>query len=137
MGAFIRIPESTNLAFHALVELAKNEGSLTNIGDIAKSLRASEAHLSKVLQAMRRAGFVEASRGPTGGYSLKRAADEISLLEVHEALQGRQESYECLLKSPVCQRQCCALGKFAKRLDDEFRLFLSETTLGVFMSLSR
>jgi Rrf2 family protein len=137
MNGFLRIPESTNLAFHALSYLANNPGSLATIGAIATTLHASEAHLSKVLQAMRKSGFVDATRGPSGGYTLRKTPHEISLLEIHEALQGKHTSQECLLKAPVCKRQSCSLGKFAKRLDDEFKLFLSETSLGAFMASSR
>ncbi len=137
MSAFLRIPESTNLAFHALSHLAGSPGTLATIGDIATELNASEAHLSKVLQAMRKAGFVNATRGPSGGYSLKMSPQDIFLLEIHEALQGKHTSSECLLKAPVCKRRCCSLGKFAKRLEDEFKLFLSETSLGAFMESSR
>jgi Rrf2 family protein len=137
MSGFLRIPESTNLAFHALCYLASNPGTLATIGAIATYLHASEAHLSKVLQAMRKGGFVDATRGPSGGYTLRKAPHEISLLEIHEALQGKHTSHQCLLKAPVCRRQSCSLGKFAQRLDDEFKQFLSETTLGAFMDSSR
>ncbi len=137
MARFVHIPESTNLAFHALATLGKTTGTLTNINEIAKTLGVSEAHLSKVLQAMRKAGFVSAIRGPSGGYALAKTPSEISLLEIHEALHGSTDASACLLKAPVCPHKCCILGKFAKKLDDDFKLFLFSTTLGAFMTSSQ
>lgn len=136
MARFLHIPESTNLAFHALAYLSQTQGSLFRIGDIAKDLDVSEAHLSKVLQAMRRAGFVKATRGPNGGYLLARHPKEIFLLEIHEALHGKHIPHECLLKAPVCVRKSCVLSKFARKVDDEFRAFLLATTLEAFVSSS-
>ena len=132
MSAFLKIPESTALGFHALGFLASNPRQLVTINDIAQFLSASEAHLAKVLQALRRAGLVLATRGPSGGYQLNRDASKIYLLEVHEALQGPQTSRSCLLRKPKCEGGPCALSYFAKNLDEEFRKFLSTTTLDTF-----
>ncbi len=136
VGSFVKIPESSILAFHALAYLASNPSRLVNIADIAEFLDGSEAHLAKVLQALRRQGYVNATRGPNGGYQLSMDPAQITLLGVHQTLQGHQPSQCCLLRKPKCSKGVCALAYFAKNLDDEFLSFLSSTNLDAFMSSS-
>ena len=52
-------------------------------------------YLSKALQSLAAAGLVHTSLGPKGGYSLARAADKINMLEVVEAVEGRQNTFNC------------------------------------------
>lgn len=45
--------------------------------------------LEQIMMALRPAGFVASEKGPRGGYSLTRGADQISLQAVLEAVDGR------------------------------------------------
>lgn len=53
------------------------------------------AYLAKHLQAMSRAGLLVAVQGPHGGYRLARPATEISMLDVVEAIDGREPAFRC------------------------------------------
>lgn len=53
------------------------------------------AYLAKHLQALARAGIVETTKGPHGGYRLARAASDITLLAVVEAVDGAQSAFRC------------------------------------------
>jgi Rrf2 family protein len=44
--------------------------------------------LEQILSALRQAGLVKSIRGAKGGYVLAKSADEISVLEILEALEG-------------------------------------------------
>lgn len=105
-------------ALHCMTAL----GSLPP-GSSATAKRLAEFHgvpkeyLAKALQALAAAGLVESSTGPKGGYSLARAPGDISLLDVIEAVEGRQRTFNCAeirrnnpcwpgarrLKLPPCQ----------------------------------
>src|SRR5438445_11809606 len=52
-------------------------------------------YLSKALQALAQAGLVEATLGPTGGYRLSRGADEITFLDIVEAIEGKRNTFQC------------------------------------------
>ena len=52
-------------------------------------------YLSKAMQALAAAGLIEGTLGPKGGYRLKRAASEITLLQIVEAVEGRQRTFNC------------------------------------------
>jgi Rrf2 family protein len=49
-------------------------------------------YLEQILQELRRAGLVEAKRGPGGGYALARPPEELPLRDVVVALDGPIES---------------------------------------------
>src|SRR5258706_13778650 len=52
-------------------------------------------YLAKHLQALTRAGVFVAVPGPRGGYRLSRPAAEVTLLDVVEAIDGRQPAFRC------------------------------------------
>lgn len=111
MADIIRVSESSSLALHAALLLARNEGRLT-VKAIARQLGASSAHLAKVLSRLEKAGLVRACRGPTGGYQLNRPAREITLLEVYEAVEGKPTAAHCLFTVPACDGRNCPLGGY-------------------------
>ena len=45
-------------------------------------------YLEQIFQRLRRAGLIRSKRGPGGGYTLARAATEITLRQIVEALEG-------------------------------------------------
>jgi Rrf2 family protein len=55
----------------------------------------SESYLLKHLQALTSAGVLESVPGPKGGYRLARPANEITLLDIVEAAEGREPAFRC------------------------------------------
>ncbi len=70
------------------ISKAKSPNGLT-IPEISQLEGLSEANAGKLLRALRLGGFIESSRGQTGGYKLARPADKIIIGEVLAALGGR------------------------------------------------
>jgi Rrf2 family protein len=52
-------------------------------------------YLSKSLQALSQAGLVNTHLGPKGGYALAKKPQDISLLEIVEAVEGKQKTFNC------------------------------------------
>jgi Rrf2 family protein len=67
---------------------AKSPNGLT-IPEISQLEGLSAANVGKILRILRLGGFIESSRGQTGGYKLARASNEIILSDVLAALGGR------------------------------------------------
>ncbi|MEJ8633873.1 MULTISPECIES: RrF2 family transcriptional regulator [Streptomyces] len=55
----------------------------------------SPSYLAKQMQALSRAGLVKSVQGKTGGYVLTRAAGEITLLDVVQAVDGANPAFVC------------------------------------------
>lgn len=73
--------------------LAKPE-ELVSLSEISKRQDISLPYLEQLFVKLRRAGLVEAVRGPGGGYRLGRAASEIRVSEVMEAVDESVNALE-------------------------------------------
>lgn len=92
----LQFSKSTDYALHALIHLALSRHD-RNIGikELAVTLGVSESYLSKIMSKLRQDGIVRAVSGVKGGYELARPAEEITFLEVIQAIEGRQRMFEC------------------------------------------
>lgn len=92
----MQFSKSTDYALHALIHLAHSERR-NNIGikELSAMLGVSESYLSKIMSKLRQDGLVRAVPGVNGGYELARAAGSITFLEVIQAIEGRQQLFEC------------------------------------------
>ena len=59
--------------------------------------------LAKIISQLSIAGLIHTSRGARGGVSLARTPEEISILEVVEAIDGPIALNECTSASGSCQ----------------------------------
>jgi Rrf2 family protein len=75
-------------AVRALAELARRATGPVPIGDIAARRNIPPQFLESLFSTMRRGGILRSQRGVKGGYSLARPAEEITVLEVVELLEG-------------------------------------------------
>jgi Rrf2 family protein len=53
------------------------------------------AYMAKHLQALSRAGIVHSVRGVSGGYRLARPANEVSLWDIRQAIEGGTPDFRC------------------------------------------
>ena len=78
-------------AMVALADLALAEGSsgeeLKSLAEVARRQDISLPYLEQLFVKLRRAGLVEAVRGPGGGYRLARHPDAIRISEVMQAVE--------------------------------------------------
>jgi Rrf2 family protein len=81
-----------------LIRIGKsNSPNGLTIPEISQLEGLSEAHVGKILRILRLGGFVESSRGQTGGYKLSRPANEIIIGETLSVLGGK------LFESGFCE----------------------------------
>jgi len=129
MENILKISEAASLALHAVVYLADRTNEKLTNKDIAAAIKVSEAHLSKVMQRLAKAGIVTSNRGPKGGFTLAKDPVETRLLDVYEAIEGPLPSGYCLIGSPVCGGDKCILGDLLRNLNNEVRFYLENTRL--------
>ncbi len=91
----MRLTRQTNYAVRILMYCAANEGSLSQIPEIAKAYNLSDAFLFKILRPITQHGFVESVRGRNGGIRLARPAESIRLSEVVKVTEDGFAMAEC------------------------------------------
>ena len=74
---------------------AANEGSLSQIPEIANAYHLSEAFLFKILRPITQHGFVESVRGRKGGIRLARPANSIRLSEIVKVTEDSFAMADC------------------------------------------
>ena len=88
----MRVTTRTRYAIRALYHLAfHRSGAATQAKEIAEVQKIPLRFLEQILQDLRRAGVIEARRGPRGGYALARPPAEISMADVLRAVRGPLE----------------------------------------------
>jgi Rrf2 family protein len=85
----MNISRSTGYALVAVGYIAENykDGAIL-AARISKEYGIPLEYLLKVLQQLVRAGVLRSKRGPHGGFSLARPAEDITLLQIVEAVDG-------------------------------------------------
>lgn len=87
--AIMRLSRQVQYALCGLFDLAySGAGQPVRIQLICARQGIPHRFLEQIFLRLRKAGLVEGKRGPGGGYRLLRAPDEISLLEICEAVEG-------------------------------------------------
>ncbi len=90
----------------AMVDLAMHRGDgPVSLQVLAEEQDIPERYLAKIIQDLRRSGIIRSVRGAHGGYSLSRAPEQITLLDVWEALEGPVCPVECLDEPQLCQQE--------------------------------
>lgn len=107
--------QTAEYALRAVVWLAAHDGTpLTNL-EIATAAQVPPDYLSKVMQALGRGGLVQAQRGKHGGFTLSRAASEVTILEVVNAVDPLRRIHTCPLGLRSHGKHLCALHR---RMDE-------------------
>ncbi len=97
------IRRNTDYALRALVHLAQSKRrEIIFVRTIAQEQNVSEDYLRKILQTLAEVGLVQSHRGPKGGFSIAKAPEAITVLEVMEALQGPVVVNRCFLGNDSC-----------------------------------
>ncbi len=108
----MKVSAQEEYGLRCLLQLATlQKGESFTLNQIAAREGISVANAGKLLWLLNKAGFVRATRGTKGGYSLARSAGEIRLSEVikvldEEVLSKHCESYTGILDSCVHKGDC-------------------------------
>lgn len=132
MARIIQLSEAASLAIHAIVLIGKSEG-LINVNTISERTGASRNHLAKVMQRLVKDGYVSSTRGPSGGFVLKKKPSEITLLDIYQSIEGKILIEGCPLDRPVCPFDKCLMGGIINKLSLEFKNYLKEQKLSDYL----
>jgi Rrf2 family nitric oxide-sensitive transcriptional repressor len=91
----MRLTAFTDFGLRTLMRLAGAPDTSFTTEALAREFAVSRHHLTKVVQALARAGFVVTRRGSGGGLRLARPASELTLGAVVRRLEAREPLVEC------------------------------------------
>ncbi len=121
----ISITSKSPYAVRALVELYRyGDSSPVPIAELAKRGEIPVQFLEQLFATLRRGGILRSQRGVKGGYTFARRADEVTVLEVVELLDGPlgQDAVGVFLQAADAARAVLADWTIAGVADDEARV---------------
>ncbi|NLG73755.1 MAG: Rrf2 family transcriptional regulator [Chloroflexi bacterium] len=99
----MQITRQADYAVRAVLYLAKlGTEQRAATSQIAQEQKIPPSFLAKIVSQLSVAGLLQTSRGARGGVSLARSPEEISLLEVVEAIDGPIYINECVAGNGDC-----------------------------------
>ncbi|PMP97593.1 MAG: transcriptional regulator [Thermodesulfobacterium geofontis] len=91
-------------AVRAMYEIAKAYPNGITLDQISEDQDISRVYLAQILNRLRQARLIKSSRGPGGGYVLRKEPSEISLYDILEPLEGPVCIASCLDPSDGCDK---------------------------------
>lgn len=120
-------------ALRAVLRLATLEQDTpVSVQRIAELEDISAAYLEQLFIRLAESDVVVSTRGPHGGYLLKRKASEISVLSVLEAVEEPVELTPCAIDGARCtfgRAETCAIRPMWSGANDHLRAYFSRLTL--------
>lgn len=115
-----------------MIELALNLGQGPILTEtIAKNQQISEKYIHLLVRQLKDSGLIKAARGRNGGYFIAREPDEITVLEVVNAMEGKITVVECTSNSAYCDRDdCCIARDLWTTLSEVIEEALEKVTIG-------
>ena len=95
-----RISKLTDYAIVLLSLFTENRAQEHNARELAGRTHLPLPTVSKILKTLCRSGLLLSRRGASGGYSLARPPEEISIADVIEAIEGPIALTDCSTEAP-------------------------------------
>ena len=126
--------QTVEYALRAVVHLADESPKPRTTAQIAEATRVPAAYLSKVLQGLCRGGIVLSQRGSGGGMTLVKTPEDLTLLEVINAVEPIVRIQTCPLGIKTHGPRLCPLHKRMDEALASIEAAFRETTLAVVLA---
>lgn len=111
----IRLSRLTDYAIVIVAELARQPGQLQAAAGLSVRTGIPEPTVAKVLKILARSAVVDSARGVNGGYVINRGANDISIAELVEAMNGPITLTACVddgADDCIIMNQCLLRGRW-------------------------
>ena len=104
---------------------------------IATDLDISRDFISKTLQSLVKDGIIQSHRGKSGGFSLARDPDSMSLLDIILIIDGNSVFESCILGLPSCSAESpCPVHNKWGPIREASRAMLANTKVAQFQPIT-
>ena len=118
----LQFTKETDYGLRFLTKLIKMpKGHLLSLRIFSKSAGISFLFLQRIVKKLKAAGIIDATKGASGGYFLKKNHKHLNVKDVVEALEGKCNLSHCYKAGKVCNhaKKCDAKKIFCK-IDAQF-----------------
>lgn len=124
------ISQTGKYALTILGYLAERRGEWIQGSQIASDTGIPQNYLSKILNQLRKRGFVLSHKGWGGGFQLRQQAASIPIHEVLEVFEGAREEGQCLFGFRQCDaKDPCALHGYWESIQSSYKEMMDRVTI--------
>ena len=124
------LSNTSKYAIRAVIYLALYAGEEKKIGikQISKELNIPTPFLGKILQTLAKQKLLSSTKGPHGGFGLGKPANEISLIDIVDIIDGQDVFNNCLIRLEDCndKEPCSMHDKYIEIRKNLMTLFQKE-----------
>jgi Rrf2 family protein len=131
------ISQTAEYALRAVICLANEPRKSLVTNEVAKQTQVPAGYLSKVLQILGRAGIVRSQRGLYGGFLLAKPGDQLTVLEVINAVDPLKRIEHCPLGLESHGPELCPLHQRLDKIMAQAEKALSSITIQDLLSESK
>ena len=108
--------------------------SNTGLKQIADELNIPQPYLAKILQILARKKILHSAKGPHGGFYILKPADELTLMDIIEAIDGGEFFDSCYVTGERCNfdkpdKGLCVLHNDLRKEKERMSKFFSSKTI--------
>ncbi len=123
---------SCHYALQGILHIAyhHNEDRNIDLKQIAEEQNIPKHFLSKILQILVRKNLLVSTKGPSGGFRLKREPEDISLIEIIDAIDGMGVFTKCGIGFKQCSDDNpCPIHEDYKKVRHQVQFLFENKTL--------
>ena len=120
----------------AVIFIASRPDKKSNTGlkQIADELKIPQPYLAKILQILSKKKILRSTKGPHGGFYLQKPADELSLMDIIDAIDGGEFFDRCYVTGEKCNfdepdKGLCILHNDLRKEKERLSMFFSSKTI--------
>ncbi len=133
MSKIVSLSEAASIALHSMILIGRSNGNSVNVDKIAQVTESSRHHVAKVMQRLAKENYVGSFRGPNGGFFLIKKPEDITLLEIYEAIEGKVVATECPMDKQVCNFNQCFFNNLTYDMTMQFKKYMMEHSLSNYL----
>ncbi len=127
----MKYTKATNYALHIMAFILKQDGKENlSLQPLANHMDMSATYLSKILTQLVKADLIQSAPGMNGGYSLRKAKEEISFFDVIQAIEGSGALFTC----EMSDHGGCKLEKVMRDAENHMIAYLKDKKIYQVMS---
>ncbi len=125
------LSNTSKYAIRAVIYLALYSSAEKRVGikEISSKLDIPTPFLGKILQRLAKHKILSSTKGPHGGFSLEIPANDISIMEIIEIIDGTESFDVCVIRTTKCSHdEPCSLHDRISPLRSKIKsVILTET----------
>ena len=107
----------------------KNKDELSSSNEISLACHIPKQLLAKIMQLLTKAGYLNAIKGPKGGYFISKSLDKIKLIDFMESIEGPFGLVDCQIDEYCEISDSCEIKTPIFKINEHIKTIFKQTSL--------